>query len=64
MDAILGVIPAFIEFAQAAVAESMPDFDHQITAHVDSDDVLTDQDEGNNRLTVVGTSGGQESGVP
>jgi hypothetical protein len=53
-----GSTPAFVEFPQAAVAEFMPDFDHQITALVDPDDVLADQNEGNNSLTVVGTCGG------
>ena len=53
-----GSAPAFVEFPQAAVAEFMPDFDHQMTALVDLDDVPTDQNEGNNSLTVVGTCGG------
>ena len=53
-----GSTPAFVEFPQAAVAEFMPDFDHQMTALVDPDDVLADQNEGNNSLTVVGTCGG------
>jgi hypothetical protein len=53
-----GSTPAFVEFPQAAVAEFMPDFDHQITALVDPDDVLADRNEGNNSLTVVGTCGG------
>ena len=49
-----GSTPAFVEFPQAAVAEFMPDFDHQINALVDPDDVLADQNESNNSLTVVG----------
>jgi hypothetical protein len=59
-----GVIPAFVDFPQAAVAEYMPDFAHQITALVDPADILTDQNEGNSRLTVVGTCRGQEGGLP
>jgi hypothetical protein len=45
-----GVIPACVEFPQAAVAEFIPDFDHQMTALVDPEDVLADQNKGNNRL--------------
>jgi hypothetical protein len=59
-----GVNPALVELPQATVAEFMPHFDHQIATLVDPDDVLADQNQGNNRLTVVGTCGGQEGGLP
>jgi hypothetical protein len=56
-----GSTPAFVEFPQAAVAEFMPDFDHQITALVDPDDVLADQNEGNNSLTWLAHAEGRRA---